>query len=51
MEWSKEVTANANYNDRYIVRRLGYVRKNIGFKFRSLNKGKLNVSGLVANAS
>lgn len=50
-EWSKEVTVNANYNDRYIVRRLGYVRKNIGFKFRSLNKGKLNVSGLVADAS
>lgn len=50
-EWSKEVTVNANYNQRYIVRRLGYVRKNIGFKFRSLNKGKLNVSGLIADAS
>jgi len=50
-EWSKEVTVNANYNQRYIVRRLGYARKSIGFKFRSLNKGKLNVSGLIADAS
>lgn len=50
-EWSKEATVPTVYNDRYIVRRLGYVRKNIGFKFRSLNKGKLNISGLVANAS
>jgi hypothetical protein len=50
-EWSKEVTVPEQYNDRYIVNRLGYVRKNIGFKFRSLNKGKLNVSGLVADAS
>lgn len=50
-EWSKEVTVNANYNDRYIIRRLGYVRKNIGLKFRALNKGKLNVSGLIADVS
>jgi len=50
-EWSKEVTVNANYNDRYIVWRLAYVRKNIGLKFRSLNKSKLNVSGLIADVS
>jgi len=48
-EWSQEATMANQYNDRFIVRRLGYVRKNIGFKFRSLNRGKLNVSGLVAS--
>lgn len=46
-EWSKEESVPGAYNDRYIVRRLGYVEKKIGFKFRSLNKGKINASGLV----
>lgn len=44
-EWSQEVSLPEKYNDRFIIRRLGYVRKNIGFKFRSFNKGKINVSG------
>lgn len=46
-EWSQEISVPSQYDDRFIVRRLGYVRKKIGFKFRSLNKGKINVSGAV----
>ena len=47
LEWTKPVSVVQDYSYRYIVRRLGYVRKNIGFKFRALHKDKLNVSGLV----
>lgn len=46
LEWSKEATAPLYYNKRYIINRLGYVRHNIGFKFRSFSKDKLNVCGL-----
>lgn len=46
-EWSQEASVPTQYTDRFIIRRLGYVRKSIGLKFRSLNKGKINVSGLV----
>lgn len=46
-EWSNEESVPEIYDDRFIVRRLGYVRKKIGFKFRSLNKGKINASGAV----
>jgi hypothetical protein len=45
-EWTKYIAMALMYNYRYIVRRVGYVRKQIGFKFRSLNKSKINVSGL-----
>jgi hypothetical protein len=45
-EWTKYVAMALAYNYRYIVRRVGYVRKQIGFKFRALNKSKINVSGL-----
>jgi hypothetical protein len=47
MEWSKYIAMTLDYSMRYIVRRLGRVRKNIAFKFRALNKDKINVSGLV----
>lgn len=47
MEWSKYIAMHLNYSMRYIVRRLGRVRKNIAFKFRSLNKDKINTSGCV----
>jgi hypothetical protein len=45
-EWSKEALATLDYDHRYIVRRLGYVRNRIGFKFRSYSKDKINVGGL-----
>lgn len=45
-EWTKYIAMALMYNYRYIVRRVGYVRKQIGLKFRSLNKAKINVSGL-----
>lgn len=45
-EWTKYIAMALRYNYRYIVRRLGYVRQQIGFKFRALNKSKINVSGL-----
>ena len=44
-EWSQEQSVPNVYDDRFIIRRLGYVRKNIGFKFRYLNKSKINASG------
>lgn len=47
MEWSRYVSMHLNYSMRYIVRLLGYVRKQIAFKFRTLNTEKINVSGLV----
>ena len=46
-EWSQEIAAPYQYGLRYIVRRLGYVRNHIGFKFRGLHKDKINVSGLM----
>jgi hypothetical protein len=46
MEWSKEATAPLYYSKRYIINRLGYVRHNIGFKFRCFSKDTLNVCGL-----
>lgn len=46
-EWTKYVSMQFAYNYRYILRRaVGYVRQQIGFKFRALNKSKINVSGL-----
>lgn len=45
-EWSKEAAVPLDYDHRYIVRRLGYVRNRIGFKFRSYHKDKINVGGL-----
>lgn len=46
-EWSKEVSTPYKYSQRCIYRRLGYVRKHIGFKFRCLSESKINVGGLV----
>lgn len=46
-EWSRQVSAPLNYGLRCIFRRRGYVRKQIGFKFRTLTKEKINVSGMV----
>ena len=48
-EWSNELAVSYDYEHRYIVRRLGYVRKKIGFKFRAHHKEKINVSGLVVS--
>lgn len=47
MEWTKYIAMALDYSLRYIVRRLGRVRKNVAFKFRALNKDKINVCGLV----
>lgn len=47
MEWSRFISVALDYNLRYIVRRLGYVRDSIGFKFRARHTEKINVSGLV----
>lgn len=46
-EWSREVTVLHDYDHRYIARRLGYVRKKIGFKFRAHHRDKINISGLM----
>lgn len=46
-EWSREVAAPFEYSKRCIYRRIGYVRKNIGLKFRALTKEKICVGGLV----
>jgi len=46
-EWSRYISMALDYSMRYVVRRLGYVRKQIAFKFRTLNTEKINVSGLV----
>lgn len=46
LEWSKESSVVQQYDYRYIVRRLGYVRRFIGFKFRSYHTDKINFSGL-----
>lgn len=45
-EYSKYVSVFQDYDYRYIVTRLGYVRKSIGFKFRAHHKDKINVSGM-----
>ena len=50
-EYSKELSIPLNYQNRYIIRRLGYVRKKVGYKFRAKHKDKLNVSGLVIRGS
>jgi hypothetical protein len=46
-EWSREVAKPLKYGMRCIFRRQGYVRKNIGFKFRTLTTEKINASGMV----
>jgi len=46
-EWSNEIAVVQDYDHRYIARRLAYVRKKIGFKFRAYHKDKINVSGLM----
>lgn len=45
-EWSRYISMALDYSMRFIVRKLGYVRQHIGFKFRSLHKDKINVSML-----
>lgn len=50
-EYSQELAIPLNYDKRFIVRRLAYVRKKVGFKFRAKHKDKLNVSGLIVRGS
>lgn len=50
-EYSKELAIPLDYENRYIVRRLGYVRKRIAFKFRAHHSDKINVSGLTLRGS
>ena len=45
-ECSRYISMRLMYGMRYIVWRLGYVRKQIAFKFRTLNTEKINISGL-----
>lgn len=46
-EWSRYISMRLDYSMRYIAHRLGYVRKQVAFKFRTINLEKINVSGLV----
>jgi len=50
-EYSQELAIPLNYDKRFIVRRLAYVRKKVGFKFRAKHRDKLNVSGLIVRGS
>ena len=50
-EYSQELAIPLNYDKRFIVRRLAYVRKKVGFKFRVKHRDKLNVSGLIVRGS
>lgn len=44
-------TDNQNYSQRFIMRRLGYVRDDISFKFRGASRSRMNVSLLNIEAS
>ena len=52
--WGEEhwtvVSKPDNYNDNYIVRRLGYVAQSFSLRFRFISKGKMAFSGLEINA-
>ena len=48
-EHFNEVSVPLDYENRYIPRRLGYVRKKIGFRFRANHKEKINVSGFMVS--
>jgi hypothetical protein len=52
--WGEEhwtvVSKPDNYNDNYIVRRLGYVAQSFSLRFRFISKDKMAFSGLEINA-
>lgn len=50
-EYSQELAVPLDYDKRYIVRRLAYVRKKVGFKFRARHTDKINVAGLIIRGS
>jgi hypothetical protein len=48
-EFSSELAVPLDYELRYIPRRLGYVKKKIGFRFRANHKEKINASGFMVS--
>lgn len=40
-EWSKDYGLNFDYNNRFYVNRLGYVRENVSFRFRTASSGRM----------
>jgi len=45
-EWFKLYGMKADYNTRFILRRLGYVRDYVGFKIRCVSTDRVNFAGL-----
>lgn len=45
-EYFQLYTTNLDYKQRFIMRRLGYVRDSIGFKFRGASRSRMNFSYL-----
>ena len=48
--WNK-ISLPDNYNSRYIIRRLGYVKKSVALRFRFISSDKMAFSRLDVNAS
>lgn len=50
-EWSKDYGMQYDYDSRFIIRRLGYIRDWVGFKFRSTSRARMAFSFLNVDAS
>lgn len=50
-EWTEDYGMNFDYNKRFYVRRFGYVRENVAFKFRTASRARMAFCNLEIEAS
>ena len=50
-EWTQEYGSNLDYNKNFIVRRLGYVRKDVSFRLRTASRSRMSFCRLDLQAS
>ena len=50
-EWTQEYGSSFDYNKNFIVRRLGYVRKDVTFRFRTASRSRMAFCRLDMQAS
>ena len=50
-EWTQEYGSNLDYNKNFIVRRLGYVRKDVSFRLRTASRSRMAFCRLDLQAS
>ena len=50
-EWTAMYGDNLNYNTRFIIRRMGYVRDNVSFKLRTASRSRMSFCNFGIEAS